>query len=105
MDISNSVPRRRFSWLILLAGTVGVYLLASVIFAFMAEQQMAFDGSQVLLPVAVSCLPAAWSVFILWKFRGFAERVVGIISAIPSLFLLYDAVRVIWMWLRTLVAA
>jgi hypothetical protein len=85
MDTNNPIPKTSFRWLALLGGTVGVHLLVVAALVFVTVLQVAFDGGQDVFLIAIMCLPAAWSVFILWKFRRFAERVVGIIAAISSL--------------------
>jgi len=76
----------------LLGGTVAVHLLVVVLLIIIAMQQIGFDGGQVAVPVAILCLPAVWSVFILWKFRSFAERLVGIVAAVSSLLELSDMI-------------
>jgi len=97
MDTNNPVPKTSFRWLALLGGTVGVHLFVVVAFILMAVLQVTFDGGQVVFLIAIMCLPAAWSVFILWKFRRFAERVVGIIAAVSSLLELSDMTN--WLFL------
>src|ERR1700690_877342 len=96
MDSTNPVPKRSLRWLALLGGTVVVHLLVIAFLGFCAMQQIGFDGGQVVFPIAIICLPAAWSIFILWKFRSFAERVVGVIAAISSLLELSDLTRILW---------
>jgi hypothetical protein len=85
MDTNNPVPKKSFRWLALLAGTVGIHLLVLVALSLMAVLKITFVDGQVVFLYAILCLPAAWSVLILWKFRSLAERVVGIIAAISSL--------------------
>ena len=85
MDTNDPVPKTSLRWLALLGGTVGVHLLVFVVLTLVAVLQVAFDDGQVVFLYAIMCLPAAWSIFILWKFRSRAERVVGIIAAISSL--------------------
>ena len=93
MDTNNPVPKTSFRWLALLGGTIGIHLLVVASLYFMAAWQVAFYGGQDVFLIAIMCLPAAWSVFILWKFRRFAERVVGIIAAISSLLELSDMIN------------
>jgi len=93
MDNKTPVPVRSLRWLALLGGTVAVHLLVVALLIFVAMQQIGFVGGQVVLLVAILCLPAAWSVFILWKFKSFAERLVGIITAASSLLELSDMIH------------
>ena len=93
MDTTNPVPKPSLRWLALLGGTIGVHLFVVLVLVFMAFQQVSFGW---VVTTVIFCLPAAWSVFILWKFRGFAERVVGVIAAISSLLELSDLTRIIW---------
>ena len=97
MDTNNSVPKTSFRWLALLGGTIGVHLVVIATLFLVAALQVAFYGGQEVFLIAIMCLPAAWSVFILWKFRRFAERVVGIIAAISSLVELSDMIN--WLFL------
>ena len=93
MDTNNSVPKTSFRWLALLGGTIGVHLLVIASLVFVAARQVAFHGGQDVFLIAITCLPAAWSVFILWKFKRFAERVIGVIAAISSLVWLSELVN------------
>jgi len=92
MDSINPVPKPSLRWLALLAGTFGVHLFVIAMLGFIAFQQVSVGWAGL---AAIFCLPAAWSVFILWKFRGFGERVVGVLAAISSLLELSDLTRII----------
>ena len=70
-----------------------VHLLVCVILAILAVKQIEFIDGQKWVLAAIFCLPAMWSVFILWKFRSIAERVVGVIAAISSLLWLLDMIN------------
>jgi hypothetical protein len=97
MDTNNPVPKTSLRWLALLGGTIGVHLLVIVAFMLVIVLQVPFHGGQDVFLIAIMCLPAAWSIFILWKFRRFAERVVGIIAAISSLLELSELTK--WFFL------
>jgi 4-amino-4-deoxy-L-arabinose transferase-like glycosyltransferase len=92
MHATASVPTKNFRWLALLGVTLIIHVLIVAVLIFIATRQVEFIDGQIFLMVALFCLPAVWSVFILLKFRSFAERIVGIIAAVSSLLWLFGII-------------
>jgi hypothetical protein len=83
-EIKSPFPAKRLRWLALLGGTVVVH---SLVYALLLcggtfENEWVFW----VCATAILGLPTGWSLFILWRFRSVAERLVGFLSFISSLF-------------------
>ncbi|MFN7139038.1 MAG: hypothetical protein ACK4UN_06850 [Limisphaerales bacterium] len=85
MSAKPTNNRPRAHWPRLLGGTFLVHILFPGSLVFLGTTGMGLESMGLAVLIAIYCLPAIWSVFILIKFRGFGERIVGGCSAVVSL--------------------
>ena len=96
MTSSIPVPSRSYKWLGLLEVTLAIQLAIMLVIGFIGTRLIGFSDWEILWLVGLFCLPTVWAAISLWRFRSIAEKRVGYLAAVLSLYWLWAAAAILF---------